>query len=71
MCTVFAGALCHTTEKKVAILTSEGRILLWEVEFEQVQCTYVCCVCTPECMCVWYMFSRREGERPICAITHI
>lgn len=35
-CQVFAGALCPATETKVAVLTSEGRILFWEVEFEQI-----------------------------------
>lgn len=37
-CQVFAGAFCPTTEQQVAVLTSEGRILFWDVEFEQV-CT--------------------------------
>ena len=37
MCTVSSGALCPTSEKRVAVLTSEGRILLWNLEFEQVR----------------------------------
>jgi hypothetical protein len=36
LCTVFSGTLCPTSEKRAAIMTSEGRILLWDVEFEQV-----------------------------------
>ena len=36
LCTVFSGALCISTEKRVAVMTSEGRILIWDVEFEQV-----------------------------------
>lgn len=36
MCSVFAGAMCPVSEKRVAVLTSEGRILVWGVEFEQV-----------------------------------
>ena len=36
LCTVFSGALCPASEKSVAVLTSEGRILLWDIEFEQV-----------------------------------
>ena len=36
MCSVFAGALCPISEKRVAVLTSEGRVLVWGVEFEQV-----------------------------------
>ena len=35
-CQVYAGAFCRLTEKRVAVLTSEGRILFWDVEFEQV-----------------------------------
>lgn len=36
LCTVFSGTLCPTSEKSAAVMTSEGRILLWDVEFEQV-----------------------------------
>lgn len=35
-CQVFAGALSPSSETQVAVLTSEGRILFWEVEFHQV-----------------------------------
>ena len=35
-CHVYAGAVCPTSERRVAVLTSEGKILLWDVEFEQV-----------------------------------
>lgn len=35
-CQVYAGALCPSSEMQVAVLTSEGRVLLWEVEFYQV-----------------------------------
>ena len=35
-CQVYAGALCPASETHVAVLTSEGRILFWEVEFHQV-----------------------------------
>ena len=41
LCTVFSGTLCPTSEKRVAVMTSEGRILLWDVEFEQVR-THAC-----------------------------
>lgn len=33
-CQVYAGALCPTSETCVAVLTSEGRILFWGVEFQ-------------------------------------
>lgn len=32
-CQVYAGAVCPSSETQVAVLTSEGRILFWEVEF--------------------------------------
>ena len=35
-CQVFSGALCPSSELQVAILTSEGRVLIWQVEFQQV-----------------------------------
>lgn len=35
-CQVFAGALCPSSETQVAVLTSEGRILFWNVEFQQI-----------------------------------
>ena len=35
-CHVYAGAFCPTTEKQVAVLTSEGKILLLDLEFECV-----------------------------------
>ena len=36
LCTVFTGALCLSSEKRVAVMTSEGRILIWDVEFEHL-----------------------------------
>ena len=35
-CQVYAGGVCPTSEKRVAVMTSEGRILFWDVDFEQV-----------------------------------
>lgn len=35
-CQVYAGAVCPSSEMQVAVLTSEGRVLFWEVEFQQV-----------------------------------
>lgn len=35
-CQVYAGALCPASETRVAVLTSEGRVLFWEVEFQHV-----------------------------------
>ncbi len=35
-CQVYAGALCPASETRVAVLTSEGRILFWEMEFHYV-----------------------------------
>ena len=35
-CQVFSGTLCPKMEQSAAVLTSEGRILLWDLEFEQV-----------------------------------
>lgn len=37
-CQVYTGGVCPTSEKRVAVLTSEGRILFWDVEFEKVRC---------------------------------
>ena len=35
-CQVYAGALCPSSETQLAVLTSEGKILFWKVEFVQV-----------------------------------
>ena len=35
-CKVFSASFCPKTERSAAVLTSEGRILLWDMEFEQV-----------------------------------
>ena len=32
-CNVYAGALCPTTERRVSVLTSEGKVLLLDLEF--------------------------------------
>ena len=35
-CQVYTGGVCPISEKRVAVLTSEGRILFWDIEFERV-----------------------------------
>jgi len=35
-CQVFLASLCPSSEMQVAVLTSEGRVLFWQLEFHQV-----------------------------------
>ena len=35
-CQVFLATLCPSSEMQVAVLTSEGRVLFWQLEFHQV-----------------------------------
>jgi hypothetical protein len=44
-CQVFTGAVCPTSEKRVAVLTSEGRILFWDIEFDKVSIVIILLLC--------------------------
>ena len=51
-CHVYTGGVCPTSEKRVAVLTSEGRILFWDVDFERV--SYIKLIIYGLMGCLWY-----------------